>query len=304
VLRQLHYLLALAREKHFGRAAASIPVSQPTLSAAIRDLEQELGVPVVERGQRFRGLTPEGEVVLGYAKQITSLLGEMRQSLDEMRGGLRGRLRFGAIPTALPVISAITAPFYARHPHVTIAILSLTSDQIQSGINNFEIDVGLTYLDNEPLDHVRARPIYSEEYVLLTAEEDVYAGRESITWREAAQLPLCLLTPDMQNRRIIDGIFRSVGEAPVPGVETNSIFNLYSHAATGFWSSIIPVPLLRFFGVPARGRALKLVEPEAKRSVGLVIADREPAAPLARALFTIAPAVDVSSRLTGPLAEV
>jgi DNA-binding transcriptional LysR family regulator len=304
VLRQLNYLLALAREKHFSRAAASVHISQPTLSAAIRDLEQELGVPVVERGQRFRGLTPEGEVVLGYAKQITSLLGEMRQSLDEMRGGLRGRLRFGAIPTALPVISAITAPFYARYPHVTIAILSLTSTEIQRGINNFEIDVGLTYLDNEPLEHVRARPIYAEEYVLLTAEAAVYEGRDSISWREAAQLPLCLLTPDMQNRRIIDGIFRSVGEAPAPGVETNSIFNLCSHASTGFWSSVVPAPLLRFFGIPPRTHALKLVEPEAKRSVGLVIADREPAAPLASALFTIAPTVDVSAPLVGSLAQV
>ncbi len=83
-----------------------------------------------------------------------------------------------------------------------------------------------------------------------------FADRTELTWREAAEAPLCLLTPDMQNRRIIDGIFRSVGATPKPSVETNSIFNLVSHAASGHWSSIVPRQLLQFFGIPANTRAL------------------------------------------------
>lgn len=300
VLKQFAYLVALARERHFGRAAASAHISQPTLSAAIRALEDELGLPIVERGHRFNGLTPQGLVVLDHAKRILAECDAMRQSLDEVGQGLIGRLRLGAVPTAMPVISHLTAPFYARFPKVTVTILSMTSDQIVRGIENFELDAGLTYLDNEPLAAVRTRPIYQEDYLFLTHAGHPSASRSQMTWREAAGYPLCLLTPDMQNRRIIDGIFRSVGAAPVPAVETNSIFNLCSHAAAGHWSSIVPRPLLLFFGMPRETVALQLVEPQASRSIGLIIADREPASPLARALFTTVRPIEITRLITPP----
>ena len=292
ILKQFAYLVALAREKHFGRAAAASNISQPTLSAAIRNLEDELGAPIVERGYRFNGFTPEGLVVLDHAKRVLAECDALRQSFGEARKGLTGRLRLGVIPTALPVVSHLTAPFHIAHAKVTVTVLSMTSDEIARGIENFELEAGLTYLDNEPLTHVRAKPLYGEDYVFLTPETSPFADRTTITWAEAAQTPLCLLTPDMQNRRIIDGIFRSVGATPQATVETNSIFNLCSHASTGMWSSIVPRPLLHFFGVPQRTRPVTLVEPEASRTIGLVIADRDPPSPLARALFALAEPLD------------
>lgn len=301
VLKQLSYLLALARERHFGRAAAACNVSQPTLSAAIRALEEEFGAPIVERGHRFNGLTPEGEVVLGHAKRIMAECEALQQNLDALGHGLSGRLRLGAIPTALPIVSLLTQPFYARFPKVTIAALSMTSSEIQKGIDDFELDVGLTYLDNEPLSGVQARPLYAESYVFLTPTGGPFAHLKSIAWRDAAQGPLCLLTPDMQNRRIIDGVFRSVGVAPRPAVETNSIFNLCSHAAGGVWSSIVPRPLLQFFGLPEGATPVDLVEPDVTRTVGLIMADREPAAPLARALFAMAQPLDLDRLLAPPI---
>jgi DNA-binding transcriptional LysR family regulator len=300
VLKQLAYLIALAREQHFGRAAAASNISQPTLSAAIRSLEDELGLPVVERGHRFNGFTPQGQIVLDHAKRIMAECSAMRQSLDELTAGLSGRLRLGAVPTALPVISHLTAPFYARYPKVAVTVLSLTSDQITRGIDNFDLDAGITYLDNEALPSVRSKPIYAEEYVFLTHTGDVFAGRETLTWAEAADAPLCLLTPDMQNRRIIDGIFRSVGKSPVPAMETNSIFNLCSHAASGHWSSIVPRPLLRFFGLPKNTVAVPLVEPDTHRSMGLIISDREPSSPLAKALFVSVEAIEIENVLAPP----
>src|SRR6218665_3181877 len=204
IIRQLVYLDALAREKHFRRAAEACHVSQPTLSAAIVQLEEELGVMIVERG---RGIVAEAEV--------------MKESIAELREGVSGRIRLGAIPTALPMIAHITAPFSERYPTVSLTVLSLTSNEIQARTENFELDVGLTYLDNEPLDRVISKPIYQEEYVLLTREDGPFGARDTITWVEAAEQKLCLLTGDMQNRRIIDGIFRSVGTAPRPMIETN-----------------------------------------------------------------------------------
>lgn len=293
IIRQLIYLDALAREKHFRKAAEACHVSQPTLSAAIVQLEQELGVMIVERGRRFQGLTREGEVVLAHARRILAESDLMKASIAELREGVSGRIRLGAIPTALPMIAHITAPFSARYPEVSLTVLSLTSAEIQQRIDDFELDVGLTYLDNEPLDRVISKPIYLESYVLLTREDGELGARDSITWAEAAELKLCLLTADMQNRRIIDGIFRSIGRSPKPAIETNSIFNLCSHAGIQGVSSIVSIQLLEFFGLPVGTRALPLVEPTAQRTIGLIIADRQPMAPLARNLLT----------MTSPVAE-
>lgn len=285
VIKQLVYLVALARERHFGRAATACGVSQPTLSAALRQLEDELGVPIVERGHRYNGLTAEGEEVLAHAIRILSECDSLRQSLAAQKGDLTGRLRLGAIPTALPIVPRVTFPFTAQHPSVTLAILSHTSVELQRGIDNFEIDAGITYIDNEPFDRVIAKPIYIEEYVLLTDEVGPFEGRETVGWEEAAALRLCLLTPDMQNRRIVDSVFRKIGRTPTVSVETNSIFNLMSHTGAGAWSSIVPKQLVTHFGQPPGTRTLALVDPVVTHQIGIVVADRDPLPPIVRAIF-------------------
>ncbi|MCA0404591.1 MAG: LysR family transcriptional regulator [Proteobacteria bacterium] len=292
-IKQLVYLDALARERHFGRAAEACNISQPTLSAAIAQLEDELGVLIVERGRQYRGLTREGEVVLAHARRMLAEGETLRDTIAEMRVGLGGRLRLGAIPTALPMVTHLTAPFSAAYPGVALTVLSLTSQEIQTRIDNFELDVGLTYLDNEPLERVIAKPVYQEAYILLARADSAVARKGSVSWREAAGLDLCLLTKDMQNRRIIDGIFRSVGAAPQPLMETNSIFNLVSHAGLGRMCSIVSRQLLDYFGLPDGIRALPLVEPEASRSIGLIAAERAPLAPVVRNLFSMVAEVPV-----------
>jgi DNA-binding transcriptional LysR family regulator len=176
----------------------------------------------------------------------------------------------------------------------------MNSHEIDRGIEEFELDAGLTYLDAEPIGHVKAKPVCVEEYLFLTPATGPFAGRSQVTWREAANQPLCLLTPDMQNRRIIDGVFRSVGAKPVPAVETNSIFNLVSHVSAGQWSAIVPRQLLRFFGLPAGTRAIELVEPVAQRTIGLVMSDREPPSPLARNLFAMQLPADIATLIKPP----
>ena len=167
-LRHLEYLAALAREQHFGRAARACHVSQPTLSSGIRRLESEVGFPVVRRTQRYEGLTPEGERVLEWARRILADVGSLEAEVDAMHGGLSGQLRIGAIPTSLPCVSLLTTPLLHRHPGVTVAVYSLNSMQIERGLDEFELELGITYLDSEPLRGVRTLPLYREHYVLLT----------------------------------------------------------------------------------------------------------------------------------------
>ncbi|HTH98959.1 MAG TPA: LysR family transcriptional regulator [Stellaceae bacterium] len=297
VIKQLVYLLALAREKHFGLAAERSHISQPTLSAAIRQLEDELQVPIVERGNRFIGFTPEGERVLEYARRIVADCDSLRQDLSEMRQGLTGHLRIGIVPSALPIVSRLTGPFAERHPRVTVSIQSLTSIEIMKQIDDFTLDVGMTYLDNEPLPRLRALPLYREHYILLTDAKGPMAGREAVTWAEAAALPLCLLSADMQNRRIVDRMFRSVGKTVQPMMETNSIITLCSHVGDCHLSSVMPHTLLYMQGLPAGTVALPMIEPKASFTIGLVMPDRDPPQPLARALFTLAPELRLADQI-------
>src|SRR6202042_464565 len=102
-IRQLDYLVTLAREKHFARAAEICHVSQPALSSAIRSLEKELGIMIVQRGRRYLGLTAEGERVLAWAQQTLATLSNMREDASAAKSTMTGTLRIGAIPTTMTV---------------------------------------------------------------------------------------------------------------------------------------------------------------------------------------------------------
>ncbi len=229
-IRQLQYLVALAQEKHFTRAAQACRVTQPTLSGRIRQLEQELGVPIVERGHRFLGFTPEGERVLKWARGILDNWSMLQQDIATMHadGPMVGRLSVGTIPTALPMATLVIKAIQATHPRIEVTVLSHSSIDILRHLEDFAIDIGLTYLDNEPIEGMRSEAVYSERYCLLVRRDNPLAQRASVTWAEAANQALCLLTPDMQNRRIIDRAFRAANSAPIPKIETNSVVNLCS----------------------------------------------------------------------------
>src|SRR5215468_5637686 len=249
MIDKLEFLIAIAQEKHFGRAAEACGVTQPTLSAGLKQLEDALGVLLVRRGSRFLGFTNEGERVLEWARRIVADTRALKQDVDQLKRGLSGHLRLAAIPTALPMVAAITTPFHARYPEVRYTVLSRTSEEILELLANLEIDAGLTYLDNEPLGKVSAIPLYREKYCLLTTKENEFAKRKSVTWAEVARIPLCLLTQDMQNRRIIDRHLQQAGATASAMLESDSMILLFAHIQTGRWSGIMPEKLTRIFGL-------------------------------------------------------
>jgi DNA-binding transcriptional LysR family regulator len=285
MIDKLEFLIALARERNFGRAAELCGVTQPTFSAGIKQLEATLGVLLVHRKSRFVGFTAEGERVLDWARAIVADSRAMREELRALKHGLVGRLKVAAIPTALPMVSALTTPYRAKHPEVKFTVLSRTSIEILSMLENLEVDAGLTYIDNEPLGRVRAVPLYLEQYRLLTSETSPLGDRDQVTWAEVARIPLCLLTPDMQNRRIIDQHLRAAGGVPDPTLESNSMIVLFSHVRTGRWASVMPEKLADTLGLTEHLRSIPIVDPEAVHGIGLIVADREPLPPLVAALL-------------------
>jgi DNA-binding transcriptional LysR family regulator len=294
IVRYLEYIVALAHERHFARAATACNVTQPTLSAGIKQLEEGLGVLIVERRQRFVGFTAEGERVLAWAQRTLADYRGLEQELSESREGLLGQVRIGSIPVGLPALGLLTARFAARHPRARLEITSQTSREIQRGLDDFTIDVGVTYLDNDPLARVRTTELYRERYVLLTHQNEYFGRHEAVTWAEAAQLSLCLLTQSMQNRRILDAYFREAGVQVQPSIETNSLVTLWSHVRFGTWSTIVPHTFLLLLGQPGSLSALPLIDPIGSHALGLVASSREPLTPMTRALLAVAQEVDLA----------
>lgn len=292
LVRHLSYFVSLARERHFARAAEACHIAQPTLSAAVRKLEQDLGTPLVERGHRFVGLTPEGEKLLVWSRQILTDYHSLRDDLAGSRQGAVGELRLGVIPAALPSVAFLTERFCAANPAATIDIRSLTSRAIAEGLDAFELDGGITYLENEPIAHVQRVPLYHERYKLVVHKNHRFADRATVSWHEAAGERLCLLSQDMQNRRIIDGLTTSIGLAVHPIVVSNSFLAVCAHLTQGDWASIIPHSFLRLLRHPDLA-AIDLVDPVHREAVGLVISEREPRSPMASALLNAALDTDI-----------
>ena len=305
LIRHLEYLVALAQERHFARAAERCEISQPALSLAVKQLESELGVAIVERGNRFRSFTREGEIVLTWARRVLADEETLKQELRLCSSSLSGQLRLGVIPSATATCSRLTTAFARENPDVSISDLEMTSTDIVRAVAAFELDAGITYIDNEPLEHVRVHSIDREQYVLVSPADSPVAGQSEVTWTDAAALPLCLLHRDMQNRRIIESIFQSVGARPNVHVETNSMMSKYCYLRSGFWSSVMPRSFVEWLAPPPGLHVARLIEPSVAKSVGLIIADRHPVPPVVSALWKHfvreSPAVDLESAALIPI---
>jgi DNA-binding transcriptional LysR family regulator len=302
VIDKLEYLLALAQERHFGRAAAACGTTQPTFSAGIKQLEDSLGVLLVERGSRFRGFTAAGERTLVWARRIVGDARALRQEIDALRHALSGELRLAVIPTAIPRVAGLTAPFATQHPEVRIAVLSRTSDEILAMLENLEADAGLTYVDNEPLGRVLALPLYRETFRFVCRADAPLARQEVIRWGELRRVRLGLLTPDMQNRRIIERAARVAEVEPLVAVESDSMLALLAHIRAGACAGILPVQWLETLPLPPDLAALPLAEPEVGNTVGLVMLRREPLPLLAAALLAQAQRPEGGLRSESPIA--
>jgi DNA-binding transcriptional LysR family regulator len=293
---KLELLLALARERHFGRAADSMGVTQPTLSSALKSLEDQYGVLIVERGSRFRCFTPEGERILDWARRIVADVRAMRQEIEALKKGLSGHLKLAVIPTALPFLTELTVPMRRRYPDVHFTVLSMTADSILARLENLEADIGISYVDHEPPPRFDTIRMHDERYVLLVAPDSPLAKRDQVTWAEAGALPLCLLTPDMQNRRLIDRHLSEAGALQVPTLESNSMLVLCTHVRTGEWASILPSRLAETLDLPSRLRAISLVQPAVTHKIGLIVTKREPHSPLVAAFIAHAKRVSALSK--------
>ena len=298
-IRHLEYLTTLAREKHFSRAAKLCNVSQPALSQAIRQIEANFGVPIIDRrSQGFHGFTQEGQRVLDWARRVLADYQHLGEEISNSgEDGLHGHLRIGLIPVTTPMVSLLTTAFHRAHPGVTISILSHKFDEIHRQLEQFELDIGLSYLDANPPSNLRPYVLYSENYYLLAPTSHVLSARESITWSEASELPLCLLTPEFMNRMIVNRIFEDVGVSARTVIETNCAVTLCSHVRSGQWFTIVPDSFFYLVGDWKRTVPIPLVEPVESNEIGLLIQERDPLPPNTKAFIEVAQQLSIGDEL-------
>ena len=288
LFRQFQYLVALSEECHFGRAAEHCNVSQPSLSSGIKQLEFNLGVPIVLRGRRFIGFTQEGERVVEWAKRVTSQRDAMMVELSQMRDNLEGRIRIGAMPNSSPVLPFFSRMLTEQHPNIEIDIRFLGIEQTRLGLTNFALDVGITYIDPARITGLNSMDVYVETLSLLVPEDSEWASQGTITWEDAAQLPLCLLGEHMHERIIIDDAFNEVGcKPPVVVTTADSILNLIFHVMFAGLVTVVPSHFARLPGQLPGTKAIKLVKPEISQNVGLVWSSSEPIMPMAKHMVSI-----------------
>lgn len=276
LLAAMRYLVSLDEHRHFGRAALACHITQPALSNALRALEEEFGVIIVHRGRTFAGLTHEGDAVLATARRMLRDSEVLRQELRSTADAPQGRLRMAATPTAIPLLSRFAVQLRTRCPGIQPVVLSMSSLELERGLEDLSLDLALGYSERMQAQRAQLRswPQCTERYYLLrrhagTTQSGLRIGAP-ITWAEASRLPLCLLTPDMFNRFIVDEALRTAGATPVPAIETNSVFTLVWSVLSGDVCSVLPGAMVAAARQERTLEALPLISPDIRTPIGFM----------------------------------
>jgi DNA-binding transcriptional LysR family regulator len=271
MIRGIECLLSLEETHHFGAAAQRLGISQSALSQSIAQLERDLDARLVLRGRAFEGFTPAGEAVVSQGRKVMRAIGDLRTMVERCRPGAAQRFVIGIIPITTFVAPLLSSLILAHHPSTSLAVEVGDVHFVARGIRERRLDAGIVYLVPELLRDMVQYPLYEERYCLVSpAGSDPRSGRP-IAWRDAACVPMAMLTPAMLNRKLIDEVFAAQGLKPLLRLESDSILSLITHVEQGVCSAILPRSCLAMLpaGVPLGVRPL--VDPVVRHPVGLVM---------------------------------
>lgn len=266
-LRHLRYFSALAGSLNFTRAAERLHVTQSTLSHQIKQLEDELGTPLVDRGGKRVALTEAGEAFLHHTTLALQEIDRGLGALREDSQSTAGELRIGSTPTFnMGFIPDCIASFHQRYPRYKVVVEELAADVIAARLQQGLLDLGIAYRPALP-GSLQFEPLYNEEMVLAVSETHPLARRKRVRMVELHRLPMVLLPGSFATRQMLDECLRSCGAEPHVVVEMNALAPIMGLVAKTQLASIIAAN-----AVPADAgvRLVRLESPTPSRTPGML----------------------------------
>ena len=283
-IKQLKFLIALDQTRHFGQAAALCHITQPTLSMRLRNLEDELDLVLVKRGQRFEGFTEAGERILAWARTLLAAHDGLQAEAASCRGQVVGSLRLGTVPLASFNPMQLLLPLREKYPELHFQLSSLSSEQVIDGLSRNQLDLGICYLDQVNTNFFDVVELGTTTMGLLHDTRHFAFDTDTLRWEDLADLPLGLLTKGMHYRQSLDLSFRSRGLEPLAVLESDSTFPLLQAINAGVCCAVMPLDS----GLEALSEHLRIL-PVADASihspVGLLLRRSEPRSAIAEQCF-------------------
>ncbi|MGC6387034.1 LysR family transcriptional regulator [Ewingella sp. S1.OA.A_B6] len=290
-IKQLIYLCNLERERHFGRAAQASFVSQPTLSMRLKNLEKELDLNLINRGNNFEGFTAEGLRVLGWAREIVAVYEGLKRDVESLKQGLSGTLRIGIMPQCSISLARLIKAVTDEHPGLDYRVVEVSADQLIEALNSHAVDIGIGFFEFSTLNELRFQVVPIDDGgVDVVYHPDHFPQLNHaahLSAEEAVNLPLCLSEPSRYFRRYLDSHFRQAGLELRPTLETTSIFQLMQGVFVGLGCALVPRGHLIDEMHPALKRCA-LDIPPMSRHAAMVVSETERATPLAQHFFNAA----------------
>jgi DNA-binding transcriptional LysR family regulator len=241
-LRQLRYLVALAEERNFTRAAESEHVAQPALSQQIRRLEQELGLALVERTTRRTSLTDAGELLVVRARRVLAELQAAETELQSLRGLTTGHVTIGAMHTMGPIdLSLVLALFNQLHPDVELTVREQSSEEMAEMLRVDELDLAFLSVTERIESHdLGLRQLVSEELVVLLPLDHPLAGGGHVRMAQLAQERFISFRQGARLRELLESAGRQAGFEPRVTLESNETQRIRRLVARGLGVAILP----------------------------------------------------------------
>ncbi|MBN6206825.1 LysR family transcriptional regulator [Ralstonia pickettii] len=268
-LRQLEYFLAVCEELHFTRAAEKLNIAQPTLSQQIKTLEGEAGIPLFDRIGKKIALTEAGKILLKHTQQAFYELEQAKTAIRDLNGLERGKLTIGSLLTCVNyLLPSVIMHFKQLYPNIELSVLGLRTGDIEKGILENELDLGVTFLPIEN-GNMESIPLFAEELALAVPVNHQLAFEAMADLQIITQFPLILMPKSYYLRQLIDTYCNEIGINPEPALELTTLESLTQMVAKGLGVTILPVPYLEHLNNQAI-QTVKLAPPIPKRKIGIV----------------------------------
>jgi DNA-binding transcriptional LysR family regulator len=274
-LRQLEYFVAVAKYRHFGRAAEAVYVTQPALSQQVQRLEAELGIALLRRTSRGVELTPAGEDLLGRAEQILAEVTEARGAMDEHAGVVRGAVRVAATTADALHLPDVLAAFHREHPGVRLALRHASASEVLALVRRGAVDLAVLSLGGEPVDGLTVTPLADEPLRAIAAPGESFRA-VAVSIEDLQGRPFVLGEPGTALRATVMAACQEHGFSPVPLLEVSDPTTVRFLVSTGLGVSLVPQSWLDQPGPPVSVAAL--VEPAPRHALSLLSAGELPPA--------------------------